>query len=337
MRIKLTAIISLCFVVLSCSNDKLDVDVSNVNIDVEYDRFESDMFKGNSPENLYEINSDFIKRGGQLYEFYMFEMLRMGSVYNDSIGYFLMPFVQDSMMKLVFTDIEAEFSNFSEIEQVLTSAFKHLKYHLPNAPLPQKIITYNGTFVYGVVSTDSVIGIGLEMYLGEENKIVKEIRFPIYMKSKMNRNYLPVDVAQSWLMTNVIGEERGETFLSNMIYHGKLRYAIEAMLPDIPDEFIIRYTAEEYGYALASEYNVWQYLVDMDWIYTTDMKVKLRFFEEAPTTVGIDESPGRMGQFMGWQMVRSYMAANPDVSLEQLLNETNETKILKAYKPRENE
>lgn len=337
MREKLTAIILLCFVVLSCSNDKLNIDVSDVTIDLEFDRFEQALFNGKSPEELNEINKDLIKRGGELYEFYMFEMVRMGSVYDDSIGYYLMPFVQDSMMKTVFNDIETEFSNFSEIEQELTAAFKHLKYHLPNAPLPNKIITYNGTFVYGVVSTDSVIGIGLEMYLGEENQIVKAIQFPLYMKSKMHRNYLSIDVAQSWLMTNVIGEQQGETFLSNMIYHGKLRYAIEAMLPKAPKEYIIRYTPEEYEYAKASEYNVWQYLVDMSWIYTTDMKVKLRFFEESPTTVGIEDSPGRMGQFMGWQMVRSYMDANPEVTVQQLLDETNETKILKAYKPRNNE
>ena len=94
---------------------------------------------------------------------------------------------------------------------------------------------------------------------------------------------------------------------------------------------------EEYDFAVASEFEIWEYLIEMNWIYSIDMKVKLRFFEEAPSTVGIDGSPGRIGQFMGWQMVKQYMEANEDVTIEQLLLETNESKILKAYKPEENE
>jgi hypothetical protein len=264
-------------------------------------------------------------------------MLRIGSVYDDSIGDYLWLFVGDSIMQLVNEDLEVEFSDFSEIESQLTDAFKHLNYHLPESPVPSKIITYNSAYSYGVISSDSVIGIGLEMFLGPENRIVKEIRFPVYMKDKMRREYMPVDVSQSWLTANVLGDDRGETFLSSMIYFGKLMYTLEAMMPEIEEHLIVRYTAAEYDYAKASEYSIWQYLVDMDWVYSVDMKVKLRFFEEAPTTVGIDDSPGRIGQFMGWQMVRSYMEANEEVTVEELLNKTSETKILKAYKPQENE
>jgi GTP cyclohydrolase I len=75
----------------------------------------------------------------------------------------------------------------------------------------------------------------------------------------------------------------------------------------------------------------------MNWIYSTDVKIMLRYFEEAPTTVGIEDSPGRIGQFMGLQMVTAYMDANPEVTIEELMNEESESKILKAYKPKENE
>ncbi len=337
MRNKITAIILLCLVGVSCSTDKLDVDVSDVDLDLEFDRFEKSMFAGQSPEEMHTINADLIERGGELYEFYVYDMLRSGSVYDDSIGEYLWYFVSDSMMQMVNSDLETEFSDFTEIETQLTDAFKHLKYHMPDAPVPYKIITYNSAYSFGVISTDNVIGIGLEMFLGPENRIVKEIRFPVYMKEKMRREYLPVDVAQSWLTANVVGDERGETFLSSMIYFGKLMYLLEAMMPEFEEHLIARYTKEEYDYAMASEYSIWQYLMDMNWIYSVDMKVKLRFFEEAPTTVGIDDSPGRIGQFMGWQMVRAYMEKNEDVSVAELLNETSETKILKAYKPQENE
>lgn len=337
MRNGLAAIILLCFVVTSCSGDKLDVDVSDIELDLTYERFEETMFQGSSAVEMADINKDLIERGGELYEFYVYEMLRSGSVYDDSIGTYLWYFVKDSMMKVVYSDVAEEFDDFDEIENQLTDIFKHLRYHLPDAPVPSKIITWNGAFSYGVVSTDSVIGIALEMYLGQENRIIKEIRFPVYMKEKMQRDYLPIDVAHSWLITNVFDESRGETFLSSMIYFGKLRYIMGALMPDLPENLLLRYTPEEHQYALASEYNIWQYLVDMNWIYTTDVKIMLRFFEEAPTTVGIEDSPGRIGQFMGFQMVKSYMEANPEVTVLELLNEKSESKILKAYKPKNNE
>jgi hypothetical protein len=122
-----------------------------------------------------------------------------------------------------------------------------------------------------------------------------------------------------------------------MIYYGKLRYILKALLPKSEDHIIMRYNPEEYDFAVASEFEIWEYLIEMNWIYSIDMKVKLRFFEEAPSTVGIDGSPGRIGQFMGWQIVKQYMEANEDVTIEQLLLETNEAKILKEYKPEENE
>jgi hypothetical protein len=147
---------------------------------------------------------------------------------------------------------------------------------------------------------------------------------------------LTIDIAHSWLATNVLGDITGDSFLSQMIYYGKLRYMIDAMMPEAEDHLKIRYTKDEYEWALASEDDIWLYIMDMNWVYSTDIKVLVRFFEEAPTTVGIEESPGRIGQFMGWQMVRQYMDKNEDVSILQLLNETNESKFLKTYKP-ENE
>lgn len=334
---KFYLIIFLSFVITSCSGDKLDVDVSNVEVDLKFERFEKEMFEGSTPEEMAKINQNLIEKGGELYEFYVYEMLRAGSVYDDSIGTLLSFFVNDSMMQMMMEDLETEFSDFNVVEEQLTDVFKRLKYHLPNSPQPNKIITYNGAFTFGVVSTDSVIGIGLDMYLGAQNRLVREIRFPQYMKDKMNRDYLSLDVAQSWLMTNVLGEDQGETFLSSMIYYGKLRYILKALLPKSEDHIIMRYNPEEYDFAVASEFEIWEYLIEMNWIYSIDMKVKLRFFEEAPSTVGIDGSPGRIGQFMGWQMVKQYMEANEDVTIEQLLLETNEAKILKEYKPEENE
>jgi len=325
-------LITVTIILGSCSSDPLDVDVSDVDFEMSFDRFDQDMFAVESAQEMKSLNEDLIERGGELYEFYVGEMLRSGSVYDDSAGYYLYYFVSDSMIRQSQDDINRVFPNFSNYELQLTEMFKRLKFHLPDASLPNKLITYNSAFNYGVISTDSVIGLGLDMYLGKNNEIISQLGFPVYMKDKMAEEYMLVDIAHSWIATNVL-KDQGETFLDQMIYYGKLRYLIDAMLPELEDHLKIRYTEEEYDFSLASEDDVWLFIMDMNWVYSTDMKVGLRFFEEAPTTVGIEGSPGRLGQFMGWQMIRQYMEKNPEVTVAELIAETNTAKFLKTYKP----
>jgi hypothetical protein len=324
--------ISSLLLLLSCGSDPLDVDVSEVEYSLELERFDQEMFAVENASEMTRLNQDLIERGGELYEFYVHEMLHSGSVFDDSIGDYLYYFVSDSTMKMAFQDVDARFGNFESKKEGLTDMFKHLKYHLPTALLPEKVIVYNSAFNYGVISTNNQIGLGLDMYLGQHNQIISQLGFPIYMKEKMMEDYMLVDIAHSWLATNVMVDP-GNTFLSKMIYYGKLRYLIDAMLPETPDYLKIRYTEEEYDFSLASEDDIWQFLLDMNWVYSTDMKVGLRFFEEAPTTVGIEGSPGRIGQFMGWRMVQQYMESNSELTVQELLAETTESNFLKTYKP----
>ncbi|WP_027418025.1 gliding motility lipoprotein GldB [Crocinitomix catalasitica] len=337
MKNQFKTLIVLTFVILSCSTDKLKVDVSNIEVEIQFDRFEDKMFDVKSMSELYAVNKELATVGGELYDFYIYNMLGMQRVNKDSVIDYLYRFTQDSIMRSLKSDIDVVFKDFSAEKGLIVDLFKHLKYHLPEAPIPNQVITYNSAFNYGVVSTSNRIGLGLDMYTGPENRKIRLAGFPVYMSDKMQPQYLPVDIANSWLVDNVFKESRGENFLEDLIYFGKIHYAIRALLPDLPENLILRYSEQEMEFAMASEYSIWQYLVDKEWIYSTDMKVNLRFFEEAPSTVGLDGSPGRLGRFIGWRMVESYMEKNPDVTLADLLAEENITKVLKAYKPKSNE
>lgn len=319
--------------IVSCTSDALDVDVSDIDVTIQFERFEQQLSAANSAAEIGQVNRQLIEKGGALYAFYVADMLRSGSVDDDSIGTYLFHFVSDSIMQMVVADISEVFGDFKWEQEQCIDLFQHLRYHLPDAPIPKMIVTYNSAFNYGIVSTDDRIGIGLDMYLGPSNRIVKELGFPLYVKQKMQRQWLAVDVAHSWLTTHVMEKNGGATFLDQLVYYGKLRYLIDALLPTLPDHLKIRYTEEEYDWSLASESAIWQHILDMNWVYNTDVKLRVRFFRDAPKTVGIEGSPDRIGQFIGWQMVRQYMADNTAVTIEELLQETNTTKFLKTYHP----
>ncbi len=331
---KISYLFIIFILIIGCQSNPLDVDVSQVDVDIKYHRFDLELSQAQSVDELKKVNQKLYKIGGELYEFYTIEMLLAGSPNDDSMAYFLNYFVKDSMMQLVQNNINQTFGDFKTEKNKITDAFKHLKYHINHAMLPTDVITYNSTFANGVVSSPTQIGIGLEMYLGSDNEIINQLPYPKYFKAKMDKQYLISDVCQSWLTNNVIEDQSGDSFLSNLLYWGKILYTMQAMMPNEKPSTIIKYTDLEYEWADVSEYDIWQFIVEQEWIYSKDIKLIIRYFKEGPTTVGLDGSPARIGQFLGWKIIQSYMRKNPNVTIVDLIAEKNETKILKSYKPK---
>jgi hypothetical protein len=321
-------------VLFSCNTNPLNVDVSDIELAINYHRFDQKLASAKNVNELEQVHKELHTIGGELYEFYTIEMLRVGAPNDDSTVAFLYKFIKDSTMQLVQKAIDSTFGDFSKEKEQITNAFKHLKYHIPHVMLPSDVITYNSTYANGVISAPSQIGIGLEMYLGPNNQIIKRLPFPEYFKARMDRQFLLSDVAQSWVTTNVIENQMGDDFLSHLIYYGKVLYTMEAMLPNSPPHQIIKYNELEYEWAEVSEYDIWQFIVEQEWVYSKDMKLMVRYFNEGPTTVGLEGSPARIGQFLGWKIVKSYMTKYPETTLIDLIAEKNQGKILKAYKPK---
>ncbi len=98
------------------------------------------------------------------------------------------------------------------------------------------------------------------------------------------------------------------------------------------------YTQEEMDWAIANEEEMWKYFVERDLLYSTDSQLDRKFLDPAPfSKFGLEldnESPGRLGRFVGWQIVRAFMGKN-EVGLRQLLDMPAD-EILKEsnYKPR---
>jgi uncharacterized protein YjaZ len=60
------------------------------------------------------------------------------------------------------------------------------------------------------------------------------------------------------------------------------------------------------------------------------------YLNDGPFTAEISqEAPGRIGIWVGWRIVDSYMRHHPEVSIQQLMAESDAQKILEYsyYKP----
>ena len=91
-------------------------------------------------------------------------------------------------------------------------------------------------------------------------------------------------------------------------------------------------------WAQENEEEIWRYFIEEELLYSTDAKLPTRFIVDAPFSkfyLEIDnESPGRIGQFIGWQIVRAYMENN-DTSLSELMTLNPEALFRQSkYKPK---
>lgn len=320
----------------SCNQNKLDVDVSNIEVEINYFNLNQELFNS---KNLKATNKSMYDRFGDIYEIYISNCLKMGSATQLGVEDRLRAFVDNKDMQMISRSIDEIFGDLSGLKPTIDDAFKHIKYYYPEGPLPKNIIFYNSTFEYGVISYKDNIGVGLEMYLGPNSDVIKRlppIEFPEYQKEKMSVEYLVVDLVRSWFEYHYMGEKAPEDFKENLIHYGKILYMLDAILPKEKDYIKIRYSRDQLEWVEKNEHMIWQTIVDSDYLFTSDIKVIRNFFGDGPFTPGLPKgAPPRAGMYIGWQMVRDFMEENPKMTLPDLmeipLNQYR--KIYRAYNP----
>jgi gliding motility-associated lipoprotein GldB len=214
--------------------------------------------------------------------------------------------------------------------------FKAIKFYFPNKNVPTKLITVIGDMEkdFGAIYTDSIAIVTLETYLGQDHKYYTD--FPQYLRNEYNPNQIAQDMATKFAYT-VIEPSTDRSLIANMIQQGKILYLKDALLPYTEDYEKICYSPEQITWCQANEAEIWSYLIEKKVLFDSDNKLDARFVRKAPFSkfyLEIDqESPGRVGVWIGWQIVKSYMQNN-DVDLNTLLNtEPREIFEKSKYKP----
>ena len=108
-------------------------------------------------------------------------------------------------------------------------------------------------------------------------------------------------------------------------------------MPDMAQELKIRYTADQWNWAVENEGNIWGYLLQNKLLYETDWNRIRGFVNEGPQTPQFTNSAPRLADFIGLQIVSAYMENNK-MSMPDLFANTNSQMILtqSKYKPQRN-
>ncbi|MGB1033182.1 MAG: hypothetical protein ACPGWM_11215, partial [Flavobacteriales bacterium] len=152
----------------------------------------------------------------------------------------------------------------------------------------------------------------------------------------MEPEYVPTSTIRGWLLIKHQEEYDPSNLLTSIMYWGKIMYLMDACFVDQPDHLKMDYTAIDIEWCKQNERNTWIELSHQDVLYQTKRFEIEKWTSEAPFTAAGDipqDSPSRLGVWMGWQIVRDYMNKHPEVTLEELMKETNYIKLLNTYQP----
>lgn len=316
----------------SCKKNPLKVDVSKIEDQIDVVRFDKELFSINTGDTLASITA-LSNKYPEFFDLFTYKVIHIGGIGDSLFFNGMKQFLTDTMVLEVKKLVEAEFSDFDNIEKQLVGAFKYFQYHFPDKKLPT-IYTCISGFNQSVFTAENIIGIGLDKYLGRDCVYYKMLNStPQYKILNMHKDKIVSDVAYTWGLTEFDNGSNATTLLDNMIYQGKLMYFVDAMLPEMHDSLKIGYTGKQVEWCERNEAQMWSKLIESKMLYSNKRMDIIRYINNSPTTSGFPlESPGRTGIWIGWQIVREYMKKHPDVTLSELMHNSDYQKILNDSK-----
>lgn len=300
---------------------------------VEIDRYEKDLFS---------IPPDSLKQGlismQEKYSFFYTE-----EQLQDTMNLIIMQqYLRDPTIKSLHKEVMKQYSDIASLEMELTRMFRKVKYYLPEWQVPD-VFTYvsGGDVQYPVKYAENTLVIALDLYLGGDFPIYDMWGIPAYITSRMTEKHITIDcsreIARAYIESMAI---ESKTLLDYMIYNGKLLYFSDLVVENREDSLKIGYSAPQMFWAEKNQGNIWGFFIEHNLLYSTEFREINKFIGEAPFTSAFSRtSAPRVGSFVGWQILRSYMSKNKEVTVEEILKNTNSQEILNksGYKPKKEE
>lgn len=293
-------------------------------------RYDQDLFN----IDMNEINTSVLK----LAEKYPPYLIDKNICTNPELLAMLKNYLTDPVIKDIYQKVQKQYPDLDQFESELQKAFSYYLVYFPKQEVPKIITIIPGIDLQmpSIYIFDEIVYLNLDLYLGTGCSHYQKLGIPKYISERYESKYLTVDVFKKAIVYKHLPEQVPITLLDNMIIEGKKLYFTEMMLPNTPLLDIIGYSEEKYQWAEQYYPNVWGYIVEQQKLFAKDDDVVRTFIEESPFTKPFgNPSPGRIGQFLGWKIVKEYMKNNPDVTLEQLMQTTDLQTILNrsAFKP----
>jgi hypothetical protein len=234
--------------------------------------------------------------------------------------------------KKFYEETIAGFGDLNLLKKQFSEAFSKINEDFPNFKSPKIYITFTG-LENDLYVSDSLLIISLESFLGP--KATYRPDQPLYLLKRYDKPYIVPSIirlmADSYNKTNT----QDQSMLADMVYIGKSLEFTKNALPDCPDSLIMGYSEKQLTDTWNAQDLVWGHMIDKQLLYEKNAFKKEKYLGERPGVPEIGPScPGRIGQWLGWRIVKKYLAENKSKKLTDLMAEVSAEEILKksAYR-----
>ena len=328
----------MILVLESCEKKKIP-DVSNIKVELKVERFEKDFFAIDTNHIDRSLQLLHNKYPGFLRDF-VFNILALPpqpdstKSVEQQIAFFLHSYqpLKDSA--------DIIFSNTSNIEREVKRGLQFVKFYFPAYKLPNQLITFVGPInSYGNILTTDAMAVGLQLYMGKNYSFYQSAAgqemYPAYISKRFEKEYIPVNTMKTIVDDIFPDKSAGKPLIEQMVQAGKKLYIIDQLMPETEDTLKTGYTKSQLEGCFKNEEAIWSYFVQNDLLFISDPSIVKDYMNDGPKTEAFGpESPGFIGQFVGWQIVKKWMSKNEKTTLQQLI-ETNAKTIFEQskYKP----
>jgi len=322
----------------SCHSPAKGPDVSGIQVPLSTDRFEKDFFSLDTNHLMPQLEK-LVARYPSFGENFLGTILNADPRWGgDTTELYIRGFI--SSYRSVYDSASRVFKDFSPYEQEIKKALQHVKYYFPSYPIPKKIITYIGPIDgYGDILSEDALIVGLHQHLGENFSLYRSEWVSQTYPDYLTRRFTPATITIN-AMKNILGDlfpemEDDKSLVLQMIEKGKRLYILGKLLPDAEEHNLIGYTKKQLKECYEHEPQIWDLFLQNNLLRTIDNNLVKNYIGESPKTQELgDASPGNIGSFAGWQIVKKYMDKNPGLKLPDLMKTDDEQIFQQSkYKP----
>jgi hypothetical protein len=338
-------VLLLAIAIIGCNNNRTTPDVSDIKVNLTLERFDKDFFaidSNNVLPGLNNLNEKYLL----LTNIFLQNVLGLDSASTlPGVKRFLH---QNESISAATNDV---FKNTDWLEKDFTKAFQFVKYYFPAYKLPEKIITVVGP-IDALAQTENgqtpdflgpgFLGISLQFYLGKNYPIYKNAFFieniaPEYRSRRFSKEYITADGIQLIVDDIFPDKSSGKSLIEQIIEKGKQWYLLDKFLPRKPDSIKTGYTNQQLEWCKENEGLIWSYIVKNEDLNSINPATIQTYIGEGPFTQGFSQelSPGNIGQWIGWQIVKKYADKSPGMKPGDIMR-VDPKKILEEakYKPK---
>ena len=311
-------------IIFGCSESKLIVDTSNSKFNLDFRHYEQDLFNVKTGSLTTLLDSLARK----------YPVFISGNYKDPAKLMQLNQYLNNDLNIKLHNDWNERIGDYSAVKADLNMAFSHYVYYFPEDSIPP-IYTYISGLNYEepIVINPKAILIGIDLFYGKDYPPYGQLQIPQYISKNHETEFITPIVMREFAKQRFAPYLKGDNMLETMIGLGKIEYLIEAMMPTIMDSTRFQFTTKQMVWCYSHEQSFWKHLTMKNFLFSKDYHTYKRFLQHGPFVSSMErDSPGRAGIFIGYRIVKDFMEQNPEVSLPELMTNTDFTSIFKRSK-----